>query len=365
MTSSSTVTVCLDGSPRHRGQIHGESLRATIRDLLSVWDADVGEEVDMDLTSYLRRFEEETDFVPAMERWAPALVEEVVGIAEGANIPLNVCRCLQCMDEHWTHLDRLQGTGVPSTCSTVAVGPRGERATLLGQNMDLPKFLDGFQTLLRIRDEDAGMELLVPSYAGFLGLFGLNSAGLGLVVNAISQLRQATCGLPVSFMVRSLLRCGSVAEAEAFLKIAPHASGQNYLLGDSAGFVALECSEGSVVPLSERACLGHTNHPLANPEVSEAYAGWDEDREKADRVHARTISRLEALRRQLGRDDVDVEGMKKMLREVEHAVDCDFPVFTFCAAVLDLSGPVMHLALGQPKRAPYVACGMGRADLSS
>jgi predicted choloylglycine hydrolase len=359
MVSSSAVTVCLDGSPRRRGQIHGESLRTAIHDLLSVWDADVGKEVDMGLASYLQKFEAETDFVAAMERWAPALVEEVLGIAEGASIPLNVCRCLQCMDEHWTHLDRLQGMGAPSTCSTAAMGPRGERPTILGQNMDLPKFLDGFQTLLRIRDEDAGLDLLVPSYAGFLGLFGLNSAGLGLVVNAISQLRQATRGVPVSFMVRSVLRCRSVKEAAAFLNDAPHASGQNYLLGDSSGFVSLECSEGSVVSLSETTCLGHTNHPLENTDVSEAYAGWDEDREKADRVHARTISRLAVLRGHLGRDEVDVAGMKKMLREVEHAVDCDFPVFTFCAAVMELGEPVMHLALGQPKRAPYVAYGLG------
>ena len=349
-----SLPVVLSGPPRERGRAHGEAFRPLIRQLLEAWDEDVGNEVGMTLPAYLDIFEADTDFLPAIRQWTPHLIDEVEGIAEGANIPLRVCRCLQCMDEHWTHLDTLQASR-PDKCSTLGAAPSDTAPTLLGQNMDLPKFLDGFQTLLKIEYEN-GLQVLVPSYAGFLGLFGVNSLGLGLCVNAISQLKQASQGLPVAFVVRGLLERQDCARAADWLHRLPHASGQNYLLGDPAGLVDLECCTAGVVrhEPKAKATLCHTNHPLASEELGDDYLGWDEDRSRANEAHALTFERLETLDRELRRGPHDAVSLRPMLAAVAHRIDCPYPTFTFCSAVLELQDePCMHIALGRPDVTPY------------
>lgn len=338
----------LCGTPRQRGRAHGETLRPLIQELFSAWEEEVQREVAMSLPTYLRRFRGEVDFLPALERWTPDLLLEVQGISEGANLPLVECRCLQYLDEHWHHLGQLQeGRLEPSACSSVG----GGRPRCLGQNMDLPRYLDGFQTLLRLRYADSDLELLVPSFAGLIGLYGINCRGLGVCVNTLSQLRTSPTGLPVAYVVRSTLERASLEDAVDHLRSVPHASGQNYLVGGPSGLVDLECSAGAVVRYGEGTAVDicHTNHPLATDDLGEGKAGWDVDRAEADLAHGLTFSRLEQLERGLGRQPLTVEQVKRLLEEVAHPPDGPFDVSTFCSAVFELGArPRAHVALGPP-----------------
>ncbi len=335
----------LQGAPRERGRAHGESFRALIHELMMAWEDDVAAETDLWLDDYLRLFRAETDFLPAAARWAPDLIDEVRGIAEGACLPFDTCFSLQCMDEHWTHVEKVKKRKRPDTCSTLAVAAHGGHPTRLGQNMDLPPFLDGFQTLLRI--EQDGVVALVPSYAGFLGLFGVNGAGLGVGVNALSQLGQSPRGVPVACVVRGVLACASAREAATYLERVPHASAQHYLLASANAIVGLECSAGGVAPVATTSRLCHTNHPVVSTDVSDAYQGWDRDREKADEEHALTLTRLEQLEEGMANGDVGLDEMKALLAKVAHPIDGPYGTFTFCSAVIELGEePLLHVALG-------------------
>ncbi len=343
----------LQGAPRERGRAHGESLRILIHELMTAWEEDVAGETGLWLDDYLQRFRAETDFLSPAAKWTPDLIEEVRGIAEGACLPFDTCFSLQCMDEHWTHVEKIKKRTRPDTCSTIAVAAHGNHPTRLGQNMDLPPFLDGFQTLLRIEHEDE--VALVPSYAGFLGLFGVNSVGLGMGVNALSQLRQSRSGLPVACVVRAALACKSAQEAAAYLERVPHASAQHYLVADATEIVGLECSAGGAVRMPDATRLCHTNHPRVSTDVSKAYRGWDRDRKKADENHALTLTRLDRLEKGMANRDVGLDEMKTLLAKVAHPVDGPYGTFTFCSAVIELGGePMLHLALG-PEETPYHA----------
>jgi isopenicillin-N N-acyltransferase-like protein len=350
----------LQGAPRDRGRAHGESLRALIHELMMAWEDDVAAETDLWLDDYLRAFRTETDFLSAAARWAPDLLEEVRGIAEGACLPFDTCFALQCMDEHWTHVEKLKEQKRPDTCSTLAVAAHGEHPTRLGQNMDLPPFLDGFQTLLRIEHEDH--VALVPSYAGFLGLFGVNGAGLGVGVNALSQLGQSVRGLPVACVVRGVLTCSNVREAVTYLERVPHASAQHYLVADASEIVGLECSAGGVAHMSEATRLCHTNHPLVSADVSDAYRGWDRDRQKADEEHALTLTRLDRLEEGIASEDLGLEEMQALLAKVAHPIDGPYGTFTFCSAVIELgSEPMLHVAFGAQGPIAFPATALQRA----
>ena len=229
----------------------------------------------------------------------------------------------------------------------------GGRPPRLGQNMDLPGFLDGFQTLLRLRDPGTGLELLVPSFAGLIGLHGLNNRGLAVCVNTLSQLRCSPNGLPVAFVVRSTLERASLEDAADHLRRVPHASGQNYLLGGPNGLLDLECSASGAVRQGEGAAhLCHTNHPLASADLRAEVAGWDADRARADREHALTFTRLERLQRGVGRAPLTVARVKTLLREVAHPLAGPADVITFSSAVFEPAARRAHVAPG-PAGTPY------------
>ena len=226
---------------------------------------------------YLARFVESTDYLPAIERWASPLLEEVRGIGEGAGIPFRDIYAYQLMDEEWLfRTDMLNGNGADTQarrlehCSVIGICGQDGSAPILAQNMDLPKYYDGAQALLRITHQGStstleSLESFVFTAAGLIGTLGLNNQGIGLCVNTLTQLSHTYHGLPVAFVTRRLLESRSIEEAVGFVRDIQHASGQNYAIGGPDGIVDFECSARKAVqfaPHSSRFC--HTNHPLAN-----------------------------------------------------------------------------------------------------
>src|SRR5207245_6921022 len=120
---------------------------------------------------YLDRFVEGTDFLPAIARWAPDLLEEVRGIGEGADLSFRDAYAYQLMDEEWLfRCAQTREREGPNLHHCSVVGVFGEGApSILAQNMDLPKVYDGTQTLLYIRHAEPGPESLVFTPAGLIG----------------------------------------------------------------------------------------------------------------------------------------------------------------------------------------------------
>src|SRR5262249_19138816 len=135
-------------------------------------------------------------------------------------------------------------------CSLVGVFGEGDGPAILGQNMDLPRYYDGTQTLLHVAPADGGPEALIFTAAGLIGTCGLNSAAVGLCVNTLSQLSHNRTGLPVAFIMRRLLEFATPEESAAFLRAVDHASGQNYAIAGPRRIVDFECSANRVAHFS-------------------------------------------------------------------------------------------------------------------
>ena len=151
-----------------------------------------------------------------------------------------------------------------SGCTAIVVRAGADGVPLTAQNMDLTTFYAPGRVLLDVRPPD-GAQQLVLSFAGYLGLTGVSRAGLAVHVNTLMSLPGSTRGLPVAFMVRRLLAHADVASACAFLRAAPHASGQNYVLASRREVVDLEaCAKGIVDWGADERAFAHTNHPLVN-----------------------------------------------------------------------------------------------------
>lgn len=279
MKTTDIPVIELSGTPRERGRIHGEVAKPLIASLMEFWRDDLGN-FNLGNTSvknghpdiYLDQFLSQTDYLAAIKKWAPDLLEEVYGIAEGAEQDFHHILGLQLIDEEWI-FGLCRGLDKPTTkCTAFAVPKQIVGISYAGQNMDIPSWVEGHQVLLRVMATANSPEALLFSIAGSIGLNGLNASSLGITCNALPQLAYSTDGLPVQFIVRSILACQDIDQAEHFLHQIKHASGQNYILSGPGDMRCFECSGNQVVryaPEDQHGRLFHTNHTLINPDSSE------------------------------------------------------------------------------------------------
>ena len=365
-------TVCLEGTPRERGRMHGEALRPLIAQGMERWKATIGAATGLRADDYIERFVQATDYLPAIERWTPSLLDEVRGLGDGAGVPFRDIYAYQLMDEEWlfrTDLRRGTAQAPLEHCSVIGVLD-ANTAPLLAQNMDLPKYYDGTQTLLRVKHWDSAVEALVFTAAGLIGTNGLNNHGVGLCCNTLTQLAHAYHGLPVAFVTRRVLASQSQEEAIGFVREISHASGQNYAIGGPREIVDLECSAGKVAqfaPGARRFC--HTNHPLVNDDQparraplaagghggsgAPAPAGATTALSNSEQRYAFLDRAMDAPHADLG-----VERVKALLstREVPISVarDSDGDGMTLGSLVMELAeSPVLFLAPGPPAQTEY------------
>jgi len=282
----------LSGTPRQRGQQHGEELREMIGRHLDLYRENIQLDTGLDAQTFFDRFYAETDFLPAIEKYTPDLLEEVRGIAEGSGRNFDEVLARQLSDEDpWFRQMIKFGRPLPENCSCLGTGEGGR--SLIAQNMDSPLYYDGFQMLLRVSEPDSDVESLVFTVAGKLSLAGMNNYGVGICCNTVLQLDFNPRGLPEDFIVRKVLQQKNLSDVLAFMRSIPHASGQNYVLGDPTRVTDLECSAHQVTelpPNPENQRLFHTNHPLANNDTQ----SWDTLWERGQREAPQMIAQMEA-----------------------------------------------------------------------
>src|SRR4051812_4604618 len=215
------LVISLAGAPRERGRVYGETARELIAEAAARWQRAVAAGRPTLIDSLLH-----SGFRETAGRLTPWLVEEVEGIAEGADVDPRLVWALNLLDESWW-LGR--ASGAATGCSTLAVRAGSGHPTLVGQNMDLPSWVEGLHVLLDIRPDDGSPRVLAPAYAGIVATYAIGHHGLGVAVNALSQMPTSRTGLPVAFVIRLLAIQPSAAAAAEVLRGLPHASGQNYL----------------------------------------------------------------------------------------------------------------------------------------
>jgi predicted choloylglycine hydrolase len=157
---------------------------------------------------------------------------------------------LSMLDESWALTG---GMG----CTAVAI--TRPRARAAGQNMDLPDWTNGLQTVLRVKDKN-GLGVIAATYPGSLATMGMNSNGVIVVVNALDLATNMT-GMPVDFVTRGALHQPTAADAIAYIREIPHAVGQNYTVLDGKDLFMVEAAADNVIDVPTHAEVsGHTNH---------------------------------------------------------------------------------------------------------
>jgi len=353
----------LPADPFERGLIHGETLRDQIRAQVEIWKADLSRGLGVDADSFILDFLQETNYVEAIGQWTPDLFVEIGGIAQGSGLPFETIMVYNLLDEVW-----LNGADVAEGdhCSALGVPAMGSQPAYVAQNMDVEGFRDGYQTILRIEGGDREPDQIIFTTAGMIALNGINEAGVGVVVNALAQLRFAQKGLPVAFVIRGLLARTEEADLRSFLTGISHASGQNYTVGVGSTVFAYEASAGQAVeykPDNREGVITHTNHPMVNDDLNPADRARIAATPPEDLEAGNTRTRMRTLLERLdGADQVDSDWIGETLssRDPQHPVcrtlDDGRGVFTFGSAIMQLGDePALLLAPGPPAEWEYTA----------
>ena len=356
--------VVLEGSPYDRGVIHGRMLKKEINEVIRKWKTQIEAGYKIDADEFILRFIKETDFIPAIRKWTPDLLEEVKGIAEGAGVDFTTMLFFQFPDEEWANAPSIAA----GHCSSMGIDKRGDRPAVIAQNMDIGGFYDGYQTLLCIKRKDSDLESFVFTCAGLIALNGMNNRSVGVTVNTLSQLSHSRDSLPVSFVIRGILERETLKDAVKFLHTVKHASGQNYILGGPEEVFSFECSANRIspyVPFKNAHIVYHTNHPLANDDYSDEYRTWLVTHDRSEIQKSDTGVRFQSLEKRLkgNLDALDVDDFQSALRSTDSEKN---PIcvpyrnasetFTFGSTIMILSKkPEIWITAGPPDSKEYMA----------
>lgn len=351
------------GSPRARGLAHGETFAPRIHELLERWGNTLERGYGVQRRRYVELFLAETGYERATQEWAPRVLEEVQGIAEGSGADFRTLLAFQHVNEEFEFAPRFAKIApADGACSTIVAPAHGDRPALLAQNLDLAQYLDGFQVLLRVNCDESDGEIIMLSVPGMISLMGMNSHGLAVCDNTLTQLRTDANGVPIYALYRLLLESPSRAAARALIERTPHAVGLNWVIGDGGGVMMLERSAAQTVDYGpgESACLAyHTNHPLKCDDWQRDFSGAE-----PPQPYRSSYLRFAALHQRLQgvrAEDISVQSLKDVLASRD---DRDYPVsrgggrngedqhigFTLACNVFELrpSDPTWHIAPGPP-----------------
>jgi isopenicillin-N N-acyltransferase-like protein len=360
MDTEDLKVVRLEGGPGARGRMHGELFRDRIAELLERWGDSLERGYGVDRRRYVELFFESTDYEATTARLAPAILDEVRGIAEGSGAPHRELLAFQHVNEEfeWAPLFAKRAPAVDGeACSTIVVPPGGGRPSRIAQNLDLAQFLDGFQVLLRGPCDAGDGEVMALSVPGMISLMGMNSHGFAVCDNTLTQLRTDPMGLPIYAIYRLLLESRSLEEARGLVDRTPHAVGLNWVMGDPDGVAMIERSAGVSTPYAQARAAWHTNHPLVCED-------WSAARGRPSRS---SHLRLAALHQRLqGTGDLGAAELEAVLASRD---DADYPVsrgggtnledqqigFTLACNIFELKrgDPRWRLAAGPPHETAF------------
>ncbi|MGW2379166.1 C45 family autoproteolytic acyltransferase/hydolase [Streptomyces sp. NPDC001658] len=256
MAPPSLPLVEISGAPRDRGRQYGEAVRPQLRAALAYYEQAFGHSTGLtwdQVTARAARWRE------PVGSYAPHLLEEMRGIAEGAGVRLLDALALNARgevlyDNSFAAMDtspdpsggRVEEPAEGCT-SFAAYGPAsGDGHVWAGQNWDWRAGVADTVVMLRIVQPPAPT-LIMQVEAGQVGRQGASSAGIALNANGLGGRFSDAVGLPQTVVRRAVLDQPAITDAlDVLCRTRAHI----------ASNALLTCREGYAVDL-ETTPAGH------------------------------------------------------------------------------------------------------------
>ncbi len=342
----------VSGTHREMGQQIGEAARKQVKN--SVANARIL--IDAAYNSLELTWEgakiQSRKYLPFAEERYPQYVDEIRGIAEGANVPFDDVMVLNAMEA--VTMDALHLT----RCTSMAVNEErtADGHVLAAHNEDwIPE--DEGDVLVISAKPDKEPPFLAMTYGGLLPNVGFNAYGIAQLIDSVYP-SDSRIGIPRLVVARAVLSSHRISGAIGRTLVKHRAAGYNHLLIHESGemysievsarkFEILYASDGYMV---------HTNHYI-DPQMKQIEKEPEEL--LSSRVRYFRASRLLQQSQQhsikslqaIQKDHVNIpnsicnhniEGLDPLDREK-----------TINALVIDLTSREMHIAWGNPCQNVY------------
>lgn len=244
---------------RELGAAHRDAITRNIKAYHAMFCALAGQSFDLTGPGELA--------MRAIERFAPDLHREIIGMADGANLDVRALGALNAR----TEIMALLRSRMHSECSVAICMPEAFAPPVAVQTWDwYQAFADGW-LVWEIPQADGSLTKTVTEY-GIVGKAGLNTRGLGLLFTILRHESDGEgIGVPVHVVARAALDYGADAgAASAYVRSAPVSASSSLNLvsyvEQMPRAVTVElCPAGPEVIMPDRSgLLFHTNHFLAD-----------------------------------------------------------------------------------------------------
>lgn len=204
-------------------------------------------------------------FIPYIKERMPDMLDELRGIADGAQAELDDLMVLNCRYEilHFPH---------ENECTAFALQREATANghVYVGQNWDNRPTLLPHSLLLHITEEESGRKILGLTEAGQLIRTGFTSSGVGQCSNSLrSSLDVQGAGIPSTFVRRKLLTMDHLEDIVTLIRQAPRSVSVNYCIASRENKAAdIEAVPGQPVRFEpEHGIVTHANHLLVNRDL--------------------------------------------------------------------------------------------------
>ena len=329
-----TPDVILRGGPEERGALHGSELLEKIEGVVDFYGDYIGmREAEV--------FVAARHFKSVIQEFSVDYVLEIEALADAAQInPL------------WIYAvnSRSEITELGQNECTALFFPR---TGLLAQNWDWFAQIENLMVIIRIELPEKH-SILMMTEPGIIGKIGLNSAGLGVCLNFLTDPRTRR-GLPIHILMRALLEANSLLDIKQDIERAGVGRSGNLLIGAAGGNgidieFRTDCSYE--FPVDNNIFL-HTNHYLG----CDLATGTLEQQEN-------TLQRLSHARRLA--TSVREQSFEELNDILSDCSDSDHPICapyrerdgigilgTICTLIMDLPTRTMHLRKGSDPSRGY------------
>jgi len=358
MSLRTVPIINVKGTPRERGRQQGEGAQSQIAGMLAAYRELLPAVIKMAWEEAVR---ESRKYLPYAEAAFPHCVEELRGIAEGADAPFEDVLLLNCYEEVSENRCMACTSLAVRNDLTAACPERSRRIghVLLAHNEDWIS-VDRDHVYLVHAEPDDGPAFIGISYGALLVNVGFNEEGIGVAINSVYG-ADPRVGVPRILSSRAILTARTIGEAIRACVPRGRAGGYNHLLADAHGeLYSVESSATAhAILYGEDGWIAHTNHYLSPKmqtlEQPETHAG----------SHVRLNRARRLLRTQMEAGEVTLEGLWGLLRDhVNHPhsicghEDPTEPPHergqTVISLVMDLTGRVVWVAPGPPCEGEYV-----------
>jgi len=289
------LTINCSGSPYEIGFEHGQKAASLVARSIAFYKDLFQKKSKMDWSEVKQTA---LKWAPHLHEHYPALEEEMKGLAEGAGLEYTDILALNIRTEI--------AFGLFSDGCTALSWKTGEKS-FLGQNWDWQ--VEQKENLIIANITQIGKpSISMVTEAGIIGKIGLNSAGVGVCLNAIRIKGADFSRTPVHLCLRLILESTSVAAAVAAVEQYGCASSAHMLIADPNGSVGLEVTHKTVIklPMDGKGRVFHSNHLLQKPT-------WVNDDGLVSNDSKERVIRVRQLANKLGEfpDEDDVKSVFK------------------------------------------------------